>query len=131
MTAELICLALAVYFEARSEPIQGQAAVAQVILNRVENPNYPGTICEVVTDGGTRRYRCQFSYWCDGKDEVPGNRAAWRRAQVVAKLVDVGTLNPPVGNATHYHASYASPYWRQHLKYVATIGMHWFYSEQS
>lgn len=131
MTAELMCLALAVYFEARSEPLQGQAAVAQVVLNRVENPKYPSTVCEVVTDGGGRRHRCQFSYWCDGKEEVPRNRAAWRRAQVVAKLVSAGTLNSSVGNATHYHATYASPYWRNHLTYVATVGRHLFYLENT
>lgn len=131
MTAELMCLALAVYFEARSESLDGQAAVAQVVLNRVESSRYPGTICEVVTEGGARRNRCQFSYWCDGKEEVPRNREAWRRAQVVAKLVSVGTLKPSVGKATHYHAVYANPYWRNQLTYVATVGHHLFYTDLS
>ena len=131
MTAEIMCLALAIYFEARSEPLEGQAAVAQVVLNRVESPRYPGSACEVVTDGGTRRHSCQFSYWCDGKAEDLRNREAWRRAQVVAKLVNSGTLKPAIGKATHYHATYASPYWRSHLTYIAKIGRHLFYSDIS
>lgn len=127
MTAELICLALAVYFEARSEPIIGQAAVAQVVLNRVESDRYPSTICEVVTQGGTRRYRCQFSYWCDGKAEEPTNKAAWRRAKIVARLTYEGRLDAAIDDATHYHALYVEPYWKHRLQLTATIGRHQFY----
>ena len=128
MGAELMCLALAVYFEARSEPLLGQAAVAQVALNRMESPRYPDTICDVVTQGGVKRHRCQFSYWCDGKPEYVGDRRAWRRAKVVAKLTQAGVLDAGVGNATHYHATYVSPYWRDEFTHIATIGLHEFYS---
>ena len=128
MGAELMCLALAVYFEARSEPLLGQAAVAQVAINRMESPRYPDTICEVVTQGGVKRHRCQFSYWCDGKPELISDQRAWRRAKVVAKLTQEGVLDPGIGDATHYHASYVSPYWSREFTHVATIGVHEFYS---
>lgn len=127
MTAELICLAMAVYFEARSEPVLGQAAVAQVVLNRVDSDKYPSTICEVVTQGGTHRYRCQFSYWCDGKAEAPGNQAAWRRAKVIARLTYEGKLDARIDDATHYHAHYVEPYWKHALQLTVTIGRHQFY----
>ena len=131
MGAELMCLALAVYFEARSEPLLGQAAVAQVALNRMESPRYPDTICDVVTQGGVKRHRCQFSYWCDGKPEHVSDHRAWRRAKVVAKLTHAGVLDAGIGDATHYHASYVSPYWRHEFTHVATIGLHEFYSPEA
>jgi spore germination cell wall hydrolase CwlJ-like protein len=128
MTAELLCLAMAVYYEARSEPFEGQAAVAQVVLNRVESEHYPSTICEVVTQGGTRRYHCQFSYWCDGKVENPRDRRAWRRAKVIAQLTYSGVLSTYAQEATHYHAVYVEPYWHDQMTPVATIGEHRFYA---
>ena len=127
MTAELLCLALAVYYEARSEPLLGQAAVAEVVLNRVESPNFPETICDVVKQGGTERYRCQFTYWCDGKTENPRHRLAWRRAKVVAKLTQAGVIRTSADRATHYHADYVKPYWRTRLEPVTVIGLHHFY----
>ena len=75
MLSTISCLALAIYFEARSEPIAGQLAVAQVILNRVVDERYPDTVCEVIMEGPTHpsghpvRHKCQFSFWCDGKPE--------------------------------------------------------------
>jgi len=131
MTPALICLALAVYYEARSEPLLGQVAVAEVILNRVHDPAYPNNICEVVHEGGTARYRCQFSYWCDGKSETPAEGRAWRRAKVITKLTYSGVLSAGIGDATNYHADYASPYWRDQMELVATIGRHNFYFESS
>lgn len=128
MLPELVCLSLAVYHEARSEPMLGQIAVAEVVLNRAENSRYPNTVCEVVTQGGTVRHRCQFSYYCDGKPETPHNQRAWRRAVVIAKLTQSGVLSADVPHATHYHATYVSPYWRNHFSHVATIGQHLFYS---
>lgn len=128
MGAELMCLALTVYFEARSEPLLGQIAVAQVALNRVASPQYPDTLCGVVTQGGVRRHACQFSYWCDGKSDEPKNRRAWRRAQVVATLVYDGVLDAGIGDATHYHATYVSPVWTYQFVRVATIGHHEFYA---
>lgn len=128
MGPELLCLALAVYYEARSESLLGQVAVAQVAMNRVESPDYPDTICEVVTQGGTQLHRCQFSYYCDGKPERPKDWRAWRRAKVVATLVQQGALDAGVGDATHYHATYVNVYWQNYLTHVTTIGQHMFYS---
>lgn len=128
MLPELVCLALAVYHEARSEPLLGQVAVAEVVLNRTASDKYPDTICDVVQQGGTRRHRCQFSYYCDGKSETPHNMRAWRRAVTVAKLTQNGTITANLGHATHYHANYVAPYWRNHMTSVATIGQHVFYA---
>ena len=130
MTAELLCLALAVYYEARSEPLLGQAAVAEVVLNRVESARYPATICEVVAQGGTQRYECQFSYYCDGKAENPRNRLAWRRAKVIAQLTQAGVIHTSARRATHYHANYVKPYWHEYLEPVTVIGLHHFYIDR-
>jgi len=127
MTPALICLSLAVYYEARSEPMLGQVAVAQVVLTRVEHAAYPSTICEVVHEGGTSRHRCQFSYWCDGKPETPLDDRAWRLAKVIAQLTHDGVVTADVEDATHYHADYSSPSWRDQMHLVATIGRHYFY----
>jgi N-acetylmuramoyl-L-alanine amidase len=125
---ELVCLALAVYHEARSEPFDGQVAVAEVVMNRAASARYPDNICDVVTQGGTVRNRCQFSYYCDGKPETPHNRRAWRRSVAIAKLMQNGVISGNVRDATHYHAVYAKPYWRAHFHRVALIGRHVFYS---
>lgn len=128
MLPELVCLALAVYYEARSEPFIGQVAVAEVVLNRAESDRYPDNVCEVVTQGGTVRHRCQFSYYCDGKPESPQNRNAWRRAVAIAKLTQNGTISADLEDATHYHATYVEPYWSDHFDHVTTIGRHLFYT---
>ncbi len=128
---ELVCLALAVYYEARSEPFLGQVAVAEVVLNRADSARYPDDVCEVVTQGGTTRHRCQFSYYCDGKPESPQNRHAWRRAVVIAKLTRNGVISAELDDATHYHAIYVEPYWREHFDHIATIGRHLFYTTAS
>jgi len=128
MGPELVCLAMAVYFEARSEPLIGQVAVAEVVSNRVESPRYPDTPCEVVTQGGLSRNRCQFSYWCDGKPEIISDAAAWRRAKVAVTLALNGAIDTGIGDATHYHASYVKPYWQTAFKHVGTIGWHEFYA---
>jgi len=125
---ELVCLALAVYYEARSEPFIGQVAVAEVVLNRTHSARYPDNACEVVTQGGTVRHRCQFSYYCDGKPESPQNQRAWRRAVAIAKLTSNGVISAELEDATHYHATYVAPFWRDHYSQVATIGRHIFYS---
>ena len=130
MTSALLCLSLAVYYEARNEPLTGQVAVAQVILNRVRDVRYPDKICEVIEQGpigSDQPYRCQFSFWCDGLAERPRNDWAWRRAKVIAKLTYHGVLDAGIANATHYHASYVSPPWSAALTHVASIGRHRFY----
>jgi spore germination cell wall hydrolase CwlJ-like protein len=122
------CLAEAVYFEARGEPVEGQAAVAQVVLNRVRNPAYPSTICGVVYQNDHWRNRCQFSFACDGiKDRItsPGH---YRVAKDVAMAVTAGKIwLESVGSSTHYHATYVRPRWAGTMKKLTKIGQHIFY----
>ncbi len=122
------CLARGVYFEARGESELGQAAVAQVILNRVRNPAYPATICGVVYQNKNWRNRCQFSFACDGiRDRIHSPRA-WKTAQKVAKGVTEGSIwLDKVADATHYHATYVRPRWARAMKKTDRIGRHIFY----
>jgi len=128
-SAEERCLAQAVYFEARSEPVDGQIAVAQVVLNRVANPRYPDTVCGVVFQGERRRDRCQFSFACDGRSDAPHNARAWQQAQRVARLVRDRLIADLAGQATHYHAVYVRPAWANRLQQTARLGRHVFYRE--
>jgi spore germination cell wall hydrolase CwlJ-like protein len=99
------CLAEAVYFEARSEPEEGQAAVAQVVLNRVKSGLYPGSICGVVYQNRHRHLACQFTFACEGKSLRIADRESWDQAQRVAREVLEGkTYLADVGSSTHYHA---------------------------
>ncbi|MCY1319280.1 spore cortex-lytic enzyme [compost metagenome] len=125
---EQACLAEGIYFEARSESLKGQAAVAQVILNRVRNPTYPKTICGVVYQNKTWRNRCQFSFACDMIRDLIYSRSHWKMAKEVAMAVTAGKIwLPEVGSATHYHATYVNPPWAKTMKRVGKIGMHIFY----
>ena len=124
------CLALAIYFEARSEPIAGQLAVAQVIENRVVSRHYPDNICEVVMEGPVyksghpKRNMCQFSFWCDGKPETINDNDAWQTALRIAKSVkDIDVSE----GATHYHSIDVSPAWRYTMQTTVVIGRHIFY----
>jgi hypothetical protein len=122
------CLAEGIYFEARGELERGQAAVAQVILNRVRNPAYPDTICEVVYQNQGWRNRCQFSFACDGVPERVASRSAWRRAVRVAEQVTDGEIwLEEVGDATHYHANYVRPAWGPRMIMTDRVGEHLFY----
>ena len=128
MIEAVLCLALNVYFEARSEPINSQFAVAEVTMNRVKSNAYPDSVCEVVWQ------RKQFSWTHDGKSDKPKNSYAWRLALAVAKstLSDTNGYTsqlPP--NTLHYHADYVSPYWVGQYKKVGTIGRHIFYKKET
>ena len=125
------CLAQAIYFEARGEPIEGQVAVAQVVMNRLSDPRYPHTICGVVYQNETRRHRCQFSFACDGKSDRPRDGIAWMRAKYIATLAMNGMLENVVGDSTHYHATYSHPGWANELSPTVTVGRHMFYREAS
>ncbi len=125
---QLHCLALNIYWEARSEPVEGQLAVAAVTLNRVQNSRFPSNVCDVVRQGGEiRRHRCQFSWWCDGKKDVPKDAESWRRANTLAKLSTAGIVEDPTLGALWYHADYVNPYWAEKKERVAQIGRHIFY----
>lgn len=122
------CLAEAIYFEARSESEAGQAAVAQVVLNRVRNPAYPDTICEVVYQNKDMRGRCQFSFACDGIADRVRSKRAWKVAQRIARDVTDGTIwVEDVGDSTHYYAYYVRPGWAKRMIKVDRIGAHLFY----
>jgi spore germination cell wall hydrolase CwlJ-like protein len=123
------CLAEAVYFEARSEPEDGQAAVAQVVLNRVRSGLYPTSVCGVVYQNRHRKFACQFSFACEGKSLRITEADSWKTAVRVAREVTFGqTYNEDVGAATHYHANYVRPFWAKRLKKMDVIGRHIFYS---
>ena len=126
--AEQKCLAEGIYFEARGENVKGQAAVAQVILNRVRNPAYPSTICGVIYQNQDWRNRCQFSFACDGTRPRVRSQHNYKVAQEVAMAVTAGKIFiPEVGSATHYHATYVKPRWARTMKKMQKIGLHIFY----
>ena len=125
---ELRCMATAIYFEARDEPIRGQLAVAQVIMNRIRSPFYPKTVCGVVYQGERNRTGCQFSFTCTGKHNAIKEKDEWATSVKLAKQVIAGEVwIDEVGYATHYHATYVHPSWRKELIKVAQIGGHIFY----
>ncbi len=117
------CLANAVYFEARGEPVEGQLAVAQVVLNRASSGRYPADLCAVITQ------KAQFSFIENGRFPVPDKAsAAWRRAVAVSKIA-TGKLAKSVPNdVLWYHATYVAPSWGKRLDKTAQIGLHIFYS---
>jgi spore germination cell wall hydrolase CwlJ-like protein len=122
------CLASGIYFEARGESLRGQAAVAQVILNRVRNPAYPGTICDVVYQNEDWRNRCQFSFACDNIKDRVRSQEHWKTAEEIAMAVTAGKIwLQEVGSSTHYHAVYVRPKWGRTMKKVGRIGLHIFY----
>jgi spore germination cell wall hydrolase CwlJ-like protein len=122
------CLATGIYFEARGESTKGQAAVAQVILNRVKNPSYPNTVCGVVYQNDNWRNRCQFSFACDGIKDRITEPYYWRKAQQVALAVSSGEIYlPEIGASTHYYASYVHPSWARTMQKMKKIGTHIFY----
>ncbi len=122
------CLAAGIYFEARGEPVAGQAAVAQVILNRVRNPKYPNTVCGVVYQNKSWRNRCQFSFACDGIRDRIASPGYWDMAEEVAQAVTAGVIwFPEIGSSTHYHATYVNPRWARTMKRMKKIGRHIFY----
>jgi hypothetical protein len=123
----LKCLTQAIYFEAAREPVAGQQAVAQVVLNRVRHPAYPKSVCAVVYQGSARVTGCQFTFTCDGALRWAPEPALWTRAQGVAKQALGGYVDRQVGSATHYHAAYVSPYWAPTLVKMTQVGAHIFY----
>jgi len=124
------CLAQAIYFEARSEPIEGWEAVGQVVINRAYDKRYPTRICDVVFQGEYRRHRCQFSFACDGRPDRAYNHAFWRQAHEMAgRLLTESSFSVLAGTATHYHADYVDPHWSNALRPIVKIGRHIFYRE--
>ncbi len=121
------CLSEAVYYEARSETLSGQKAVAEVVLNRVNSKHFPSTICAVVYQGAERTTGCQFSFTCDGSTLIEPRGRAWIQSQDIAALVITKGVHPITRRATHYHTHEVNPVWSGNLKMTARVGSHVFY----
>jgi spore germination cell wall hydrolase CwlJ-like protein len=124
----LQCLAEAVYYEARSESEEGQRAVAQVVLNRVRHPAFPGSVCGVVYQGPLRAGGgCQFTFTCDGSLVRLPIGEDWARARRIAAEALAGHVFAPVGLSTNYHTHQVLPDWAFRLAKATVIGNHIFY----
>jgi hypothetical protein len=122
------CLTEAIYFEARGEPVRGQIAVAQVIMNRVFSGKYPNNVCGVVYQNAHRHMACQFSFACDGIPDRITEPAAWERAKQISRdTLDGKYWLTDVGKATHYHARWVRPHWVREMQKLDRIGVHTFY----
>ena len=122
LSDELHCLAGAVYFEARGEPLEGQLAVAQVIVNRAEDRRFPSSYCGVVYQ------RSQFSFVKGGRmPKVRTGSAAWKRAEAIARIAHRGLWDSKAGDALFFHANYVRPRWSHRKVALATIDTHVFY----
>jgi hypothetical protein len=120
------CLATAALYEA-GDDTRGQRAVMQVVLNRVRARGFPKTICGVVYQGFSRTTGCQFSFTCDGSFARRPVHLGWGAARAAARRALSGRVFAGVGGATHYHADWMVPYWRDSLTKVAKVGPHLFY----
>jgi hypothetical protein len=127
--AEWRCLAEAIYYEARGEPLQGQVAVAEVVLNRVDSRQYPNTICAVTRQGVGNGRACQFSYACNGAPERMASRVPRERAEKLAAVMIAGRERGVTDGATHFHATYVNPSWARQFVRTAHIGAHIFYRQ--
>ena len=121
------CMAEAIFYEARSERLSGQLAVAEVVMNRVHSRHYPNSICGVVYQGSERTTGCQFSFTCDGSMETTPYGEGWTRAVQVADHVMMGFAQPVTRRATHYHTVAVDPVWNDTLVRTRKIGSHIFY----
>lgn len=129
---ELLCLALNDYWEARSEGMAGRVAVARVVLNRAMDPRFPKNLCDVVKQSHSRTlHRCQFSWYCDGKADVPYDYKSWRDSLKIAAAVlqKDSSIPDPTDGALWYHADFAQPSWSEGYESTTVIGTHVFYRE--
>jgi spore germination cell wall hydrolase CwlJ-like protein len=123
--ADFNCLVQAVYFEAGQEIPEGQRAVAEVILHRVQDPRFPKTVCAVIHDSNPRG--CQFSWWCDGKSDATPDTDRWATSKQAVLDVLEGAYPDPTKGALFYHARFVRPRWSRKLEKTAMIGGHIFY----
>jgi len=133
ISTAILCLALNVYHEARNQPTVGQVAVAQVVMNRVKDYRYPDEVCDVVRQGIHRpnghpvRYKCQFSWYCDGQSDLMRDEQAAVKAHKVAKYVILGKAEGMFDGATHYHTDQVFPAWATEKTFIVKINDHMFY----
>jgi len=120
------CLALAMYWEAKSEGEQGMTAVAAVVLNRVAHPQFPATVCAVVKQGGEAP-PCQFSWWCDGKSDRPVEARAWATASRIATRALQQPPSDPTRGALFFHNNAIETPWKRSRHRTVQIGRHIFY----
>ena len=123
----LNCLTSAIYYEAASESDDGEAAVAQVVLNRMRHPLFPKTVCGVVFQGSELPTGCQFTFTCDGSLGRRPSADGWKRAEKIAERALGGYVMKQVGEATHYHTQWVVPYWQPTVTKLTQIGAHIFY----
>ena len=123
------CLAEALYFEARGEEVKGMFAVAEVILNRVDSPRYPDTVCDVIYQGTGRLFECQFTYSCDGLPETIHEKTAYDTVAKVARIMLDGAPRGLTAGATHYHTKSVRPRWSRVYPMTTTIGYHIVYRQ--
>ena len=125
--AQWQCLAEAIYFESRGEPIEGQVAVAEVVLNRVDDRNFPSTVCGVTRQGAGSGRGCQFSYACDGNPDVMRSVVSRQRSEKLAALMLAGRPRTVTDGATYFHTRSVRPGWAGKMTRTTSIGHHYFY----
>ena len=123
----VLCMTQAVYYEGAAEPLEGQQAVAQTVINRIRHPDFPKSVCGVVYEGSTLPTGCQFSFTCDGSLARSPVEPYWSRARAVAEAALGGFVAQAVGSSTHYHADYVFPRWGPQMVKVIQLGAHIFY----
>ena len=134
---DIYCMAQNIYFEAGNQPLAGKIAVAQVVINRTNHPNYPTTMCDVIYQAKLKenwlgnmvpiRHQCQFSWFCDGKSDDPVDSPTWMNSLKVAADVVQGKYGDITEGSTHYHSIYVNPYWADSLNETVVINEHIFY----
>nr|WP_254655289.1 cell wall hydrolase [Roseobacter sp. GAI101] len=123
------CLSEALYFEARGETVKGQFAVAEVIMNRVKSARFPGSLCSVINQGTGKKFRCQFTYTCDGYAEVIAEPKAFAQVAKIARATLDGAVPSITDGATYYHTTAVKPRWSRVFTRTAKIGVHLFYRD--
>lgn len=122
LSEQMQCLAGTVYFESRGEPLAGQLAVAQVVINRAESSRFPASYCDVVYQ------RAQFSFVKNGTmPKIRTGTKAWDRAKAIARIAHEGLWDSAAQDALYFHANYVSPSWSRKKSHRATINTHLFY----
>lgn len=123
------CLTRAIYFEARGESVKGEFAVAEVIANRADSPDFPHDICSVVNQGSGHKFACQFSFTCDGQTDAMNDQVSYDKAGKIARLILDGAPRTLTGGATHFHTTAVWPSWSHQFEETAQIGAHVFYRD--
>ena len=136
-TYDRYCMAQNIYFESANQSFAGRLAVAHVVINRMEDLQFPNTVCGVIYQAKTKinwkgnevpiRNQCQFSWYCDGLSDDPVDSKTWIKALYIADLVLTGQYPDITEGSLWYHADYILPYWADELEYVTQIEDHIFY----